>query len=171
MVSGKNKGSAFEREICKSLSLWVSFGNRNDLYWRSAMSGGRATIQILDNKIAASQAGDISAVDEEGFWLIQDHIIELKHYSDINISRSLLTNRGLLHSFWKKLQKDAQIYQKSPILIFRQNYYPIFVVSEVGKPLGYRRYIYREEAVLKIPGWLAELRPLSDVISASFSGF
>ena len=42
---GKQKGGEYERTVCKKLSLWVSNGTRDDIFWRSAMSGGRATLQ------------------------------------------------------------------------------------------------------------------------------
>ena len=36
------KGSEFEREMCKCLSLWWTDSKRDDVFWRSAQSGGRA---------------------------------------------------------------------------------------------------------------------------------
>jgi hypothetical protein len=44
---GKQKGSQFERDVCRELSLWVSHGKQEDVYWRSAMSGGRSTVAAL----------------------------------------------------------------------------------------------------------------------------
>src|SRR5215216_6431446 len=38
------KGPQWEREVCRALSLWVTNGERVDVFWRSAMSGGRATV-------------------------------------------------------------------------------------------------------------------------------
>ena len=32
---GKQKGSAFEREICKKLSLWFTENERDDIFFRS----------------------------------------------------------------------------------------------------------------------------------------
>ena len=46
---GKEKGSSFERLVCKRMSMWLSKGERDDLFWRSAMSGGRATVQLRDD--------------------------------------------------------------------------------------------------------------------------
>lgn len=157
MTSGKAKGSAFERLICKELSLFVSCGEREDLYWRSAMSGGRATVRAGKGKETASQAGDVSAIDGEGFWLIEDHVIELKHYRNIQLARSILTNTGILYSFWRKLQKEATKINKSPCLIFRQNYFPILMITEIGKPLGYRKFEPTDPIII-IPRWKAEIR-------------
>ena len=43
---GKAKGSSFERLICKELSLWITGGEHQDVFWRSAMSGGRSTVAM-----------------------------------------------------------------------------------------------------------------------------
>ena len=37
------KGGAWEREFSKYLSLWITEGERDDVFWRSSQSGGRAT--------------------------------------------------------------------------------------------------------------------------------
>lgn len=42
-MSKSGKGSGFERELAKQLSLWWSHGDRDDLIWRTSQSGGRAT--------------------------------------------------------------------------------------------------------------------------------
>lgn len=39
----RGKGSGFERELAKTLSLWISSGKTDDIFWRSSASGGRAT--------------------------------------------------------------------------------------------------------------------------------
>src|SRR5262245_2386383 len=36
------KGSKFERDLCRQLSLWWSDGKRDDVFWRASQSGGRA---------------------------------------------------------------------------------------------------------------------------------
>ena len=76
---GKEKGSAYERAICKRLSLYVSKGKRDDLFWRSAMSGGRATLQAKKGKKAQAQAGDITSIAAEGNKLTSTFMIECKH--------------------------------------------------------------------------------------------
>lgn len=57
---GKGKGSAFERNICRTLSLWWSGGKHDDYLWRSAGSGGRATVRGKKGGRTTGHCGDIS---------------------------------------------------------------------------------------------------------------
>jgi len=50
---GKAKGASFERDICRRLSLWVSAGKQEDVFWRSAMSGGRSTVADSSSQISS----------------------------------------------------------------------------------------------------------------------
>lgn len=72
------KGSSFEREICKTLSLWWTGGERSDVFWRSSQSGGRATQRAKTGKRTFGSYGDISAVDPIGQPLLKLFTIELK---------------------------------------------------------------------------------------------
>jgi len=117
---GKGKGSEFERVICKSLSLWVTSGKSIDVFWRSAMSGGRATIK----KGLVRQAGDITAVAPEGHTLTNAFYLELKHLKDISLD-SLITGKGSLVTIWDKTIVEAAKYDRIPVLIFKQNRWPV----------------------------------------------
>lgn len=125
---GKAKGASFEREVCTQLSLWLSVGARKDLFWRSAMSGGRATIRQKKGEKPVSQHGDISAVDPLGHLLTDHFYIECKNYKDLNLTAFLLKQTGILQQFWEKTVLEAQKYAKKPLLICRQNMYPTFVL-------------------------------------------
>ena len=61
----KAKGSAFERHVCSTLSLWISKGKHDDWLWRSAMSGGRGTRRVAKHG-AQNVSGDICAVAPGG---------------------------------------------------------------------------------------------------------
>lgn len=74
----KGKGSAFEREVCKTLSLWWSGGVDDSLFWRTAMSGGRATVRAKKGKMTRAHCGDITAVDDAGSTLTKLITFELK---------------------------------------------------------------------------------------------
>lgn len=118
--NSKAKGGEFERAICKQLSLWVTKGEKIDVFWRSAMSGGRATIA----KGLVRQAGDITAVAEEGHWLVHNFYLECKHLKNITLD-SLLKGKGELINIWNKTVLEAVKYNRIPVLIFRQNNWPI----------------------------------------------
>jgi hypothetical protein len=72
------KGADFERDISRTLSLWWSHGERDDIFWRTSMSGGRATVRRKAGKATAYQAGDITSTDPVGAPLIKATVIELK---------------------------------------------------------------------------------------------
>ena len=72
------KGSAFEREICKTLSLWFSHGKRDDLFHRTAGSGAMSTARAKKGKETANSAGDIGYLDAAGKPLIEAITFELK---------------------------------------------------------------------------------------------
>ncbi len=78
MARGKGKGSAFERLICKQLSLWWTEGERDDVFWRTSTSGGRATVRRKTRKDTFGQAGDVQATDPIGQPLIDICAIEIK---------------------------------------------------------------------------------------------
>lgn len=118
--AGKQKGGEFERKICVELSKWITGGKQQDVFWRSAMSGGRATVK----QGLVRQAGDITAVAPEGHSLTNAFYLELKHLKKITLD-SLLTGKGELITIWNKTLLESAKYDRIPVLIFRQNRWPI----------------------------------------------
>lgn len=103
MTKGKGKGSAFEREICKTLSLWWTKDKRDDVFWRSSNSGGRATVRHRTGQSTFGQYGDVQATDPIGQPLINVCTIELKRgYSKENI-HDILDSRP---------SKNPKMYEK-----------------------------------------------------------
>lgn len=120
---GKRKGSAFEREICVKLSLWVSNGTQEDVFWRSAVSGGRSTVAARKGKRLAAQAGDISCIHPIGVAFASKYLAECKSYASLDY-QGILTGRGKLLEFWRVVQEEAQRCGKMPFLIAKQNRQP-----------------------------------------------
>jgi hypothetical protein len=82
---GSRKGGSFERKLCKVLSLWWH-GEREDIFWRSAGSGSRATV----GKKILTGHGDICAVDKCGDALCKFLVIEAKNgYSGVHLTTLL----------------------------------------------------------------------------------
>jgi hypothetical protein len=78
-----SKGSGYERELCKHLSLWWTDGGRDDVFWRSSGSGGRAMLRGRAGAATAGQHGDVAATDPVGAPLIDAFTIEIKRgYSE-----------------------------------------------------------------------------------------
>jgi hypothetical protein len=72
------KGSQFERDLCPRLSLWWT-GDREDVFWRTDSSGGRAKRRARDGKATFGKHGDICAVDPLGLPLIRCITFEAKN--------------------------------------------------------------------------------------------
>lgn len=108
------KGGQFERDFSRSLSLWWTNGERDDIFWRTAGSGARATVRTKKGKTTAGQYGDITATDPDGKILIDKILFELKNgYPDAEIEK--LINYGKksqgtdLYSKWiEKCEKSCK---------------------------------------------------------------
>ena len=166
---GKSKGASFERAICVALSLWVSKGKREDAFWRSAMSGGRATVRRKAGKQTKAHCGDISATAPEGHALVSVFSIECKNVASMDLEAAAIFGRGHLVKFWHQCSMDALAHDKHPLLIVKQNRWPIMVflrhssaanyfgaVSQIEKVRlfkmdGYRVSGYFLEDLLKMP--------------------
>lgn len=137
---GKAKGGQFEREVCVLLSKWVTNGKRKDVFWRSAMSGGRATVARGEVR----QCGDICAVAPEGHYLAIQLFIECKHVKDCNIFAAL-RGKGELIRFWTKLVRQANEHMRFPVLIIKQNNRPTLWITctALAQNLIDRRDIHR----------------------------
>lgn len=98
------KGGQFERDFSRQLSLWWTNGERDDIFWRTAGSGARATVRSKKGKTTAGQYGDITATDPDGKLLIDNILFELKNgYPDAEIEK--LINYG-------KATKGTDLYSK-----------------------------------------------------------
>jgi hypothetical protein len=75
---GKAKGSKFEGDMCRLLSLWWTKGKEDDVFWKTHGSGNRATIRSKTGKNTRGQYGDVAAVDSRGHLLTKLCTISLK---------------------------------------------------------------------------------------------
>jgi len=148
---GKQKGSAFERLLCKRLSLWLSRGERDDLFWRSAMSGGRATLQLRQDIQNKAQSGDLTAISAEAYAFAEHHFIEAKHYRDLGFGRGFICETGTIWNFWQKACEQAVQHGKTPVLIARQNLYPIIVITHSTQA------VFHCDPLIILPRWHAEI--------------
>jgi len=122
---GKAKGAEFERSVCKRLSMWISKGKRDDLFWRSAMSGGRATIGKASGTDRDAQVGDVSAISDGGPFtdlaaaFVSNHIVECKSVKDYQLDLSLFEGRGVIANAIEQCRLATRV--KSPFVILKQN--------------------------------------------------
>lgn len=118
---GKNKGSSFERLICKKLSLWFTENERDDVFFRSASSGAMATQRFKKGKNTSGQQGDITSTDSEGIKLIKKFNFELKSYKDFSLDFLVYKNKSLIHAWWEQCTGDSERENKRPLLIIKKN--------------------------------------------------
>jgi len=140
---GKNKGSDFERLICRRLSKWIQGSELPELFWRSASSGAKATMDHRRGKIA-KMYGDIIAIDEKSYWFGDLFVIECKFYKEFDFGK-MLQKKGKILEWWEQVCRDAELAGKFPFLIFKRNQYPIYVmynlrIEEIINDLNYSRF-------------------------------
>ena len=135
------KGAKFERQISKELSLWWTGGKRDDVFWRTSQSGGRATIRKKQGKNTKNQDGDICATDPIGQPLLDVTTIELKvGYNSWTIKEIIdsLTREknSKLEDFFEQCEREATAQNKKCwCLITRQDRREslIFINNELWK--------------------------------------
>lgn len=117
------KGAEYERKTCGRLSHWVSDSLREDCFWRSAMSGGRANLpsRRKQGQRFDAQSGDISAIRPEGQLLLKLFMVECKWYKNLNMEAPIFGRAGVITAFWKKLRKEAKNRGVRPMLFGKQN--------------------------------------------------
>lgn len=71
-----SKGSEWERLFCQVLGMW--WCGRDDVFWRTGGSGGRAKTRGRAGAATYGQHGDVAATDPTGAPLIDTFTIELK---------------------------------------------------------------------------------------------
>ena len=137
---GKNKGSAFERDVCRLLTQWITGSLRPEIFWRSASSGAQHT-QMRKQGKESRMPGDIMANGSEGSWLTDAYVIECKFYADFSWD-AIFKNQGKILEWWKQVTRDAEESGKKPMLIFKKNNYPIYmavdgtddIIGNIGSP-------------------------------------
>jgi len=132
------KGSDFERYIAKTLSKWWTDNEREDIFWRTSQSGGRATTRKKAGKTTANQDGDLCATDPIGQPLINLTSIELKKGYNGWTIKEMIDSRGtrnktLLETFFAQANREAESQEKSCWwLICRQDRREILIFVNCG---------------------------------------
>jgi len=107
-MAHSSKGSAFEREICKILGLWWTGGKRDDVFWRTSNSGGRAKTRIKQGRETFAQYGDIQATDPIGQPLLDLTTIELKRgYGRTSVAEMLDAPSNAAKCLWQQWLEQA----------------------------------------------------------------
>ena len=122
-----SKGSDYERETCKRISLWWTNWTRDDVFWRSSGSGARAKVRGRAGVGTAGQSGDVAATDPCGVPLIDMFTIELKRgYSEHTI-QDIVDKGGVAGEqefdrfFAQTIESHVQAGSRSWLLITRRD--------------------------------------------------
>lgn len=125
---GSKKGTPFERQIAKELSLWWSDGERDDIFWRTDGSGARATKRRSINIMTANSCGDLGFLDVIGKPFLDVFVVEIKRgytadLSVLNILDAKGKNTDVLLHWWRKLTAEARACGKPfGMIIFRRDH-------------------------------------------------
>ena len=133
-VNGSRKGGAYERSICKRISLWLSDHTRDDLLWRTPGSGSRYTTAETRgrsrrrSKAAATaapvaHAGDICATSEEAAWFVESFYFEAKSYASLDWLPLIHNKKSSnVYVWWQDTKLKAKRVERFPILICKENH-------------------------------------------------
>lgn len=99
----KIKGSAYEAKIRDLLNAEFS----NIHFERMPLSGSISYLK-----------GDIWTPNDTASW---PYCIECKHYKDIQWNNLLTSKTTDLLQFWRQAEREAEVMNKKPLLIFRWN--------------------------------------------------
>jgi hypothetical protein len=104
-----NKGTPFERAVCKRLSLWWTNNVSDSVFWRTQTSGARATARGKKGLSLDSQQGDISTIDPIGVPLLDLITWELKRGYNRSTLHDLLDKPGTASmQEWEKWIQKAE---------------------------------------------------------------
>lgn len=136
-VGGKAKGNGFEREICTLLSKWWTEEERDDIFWRSTISGGRATRRAKSGKRTEGQYGDVQAVDPIGLPLTRLLTIEIKRgYKNASFGDLLdlgPKKKTIWHDWVEQARRESeQAKSFAWLLIVKRDFRQTVVVGPVG---------------------------------------
>ena len=123
------KGSQYERDVCRQLSLWWTQDEKNindSVFWRTSQSGGRATQRAKAGKKTINSYGDIGFIDPIGEPLINACLLELKrgYTKDISVLDFLDSGKAtpILYKWWDKGEAERELAKrKYTVIIFRRD--------------------------------------------------
>lgn len=127
MSNGKSKGSSYEREVAKVLTIWVNGIERPYCFWRSPSSGA---LQTIADSMDAS--GDLIALRPEGKFMMDRFSVELKTgYPDSDFMKHFKDNKNnTIEDFWKQCVRDARKAKRWAMLIFKKKGYQSIIGIE-----------------------------------------
>lgn len=134
---GHAKGAEWERQVGKQLSMWLTAGERPDIFSRNVLSGGAFTIAASKGLQSSRLSGDLMAAHPEAFKFLSKFMVECKHLQTLGIEGFLfdMTNSSPLGQIIMYAAGQAAQAKVDYMIIAKQNRrLPIIITDgSVGK--------------------------------------
>jgi hypothetical protein len=156
----KEKGAEHERVIGRKLSLWLSHGEKNDIFTRNVLSGGSFT-RFQKKGEDKGIPGDLAAAHPIGYAFLQRFEVEAKHWADIQADAILWGGKGALLGVIETLEKRVTA-DRSFILIARQNrrpdlaFFPFYFHACFEDSLMYHQLWIRRALVCRLDDFIKQ---------------
>lgn len=156
-TNNKEKGNKFEREISRKLSLWISEGARDDIFWRTAGSGAMATNRFKKKVDTEHNEGDLKCDHPDYAWFLNKIYTELKrgyaHWGGLGELLKFQLNKDGLWSEWNDIKKVGR--GKKGMLIWKGDRQPISIISDLAIFQSCRNVIQVKNCIVKSdPIWI-----------------
>lgn len=124
--AGKGKGSGFELDTCKRLSLWLSHGERTDLLSRSIGSGAAFT-KALDRMKLCGPPGDVMAIHPLAHKFCSSYLVECKFWKNLYLN-DFLRQKDELFDAMIKAESQATAADMHWMVLAKQNHRPVIML-------------------------------------------
>lgn len=105
---GKLKGSEFERDTGRRLSMWLTEGQRSNIFARNVLSGGSFTVTHGKGRETPNIPGDLMAASPLAFEFLSMFSIECKNNEEIDLAAFLQDKNGKSFLMKTILHTEAQ---------------------------------------------------------------
>lgn len=133
----KTKGNNFERAVGKELSLWLTDGEKPNIFARNVLSGGSFTVTLAKGVNAPNIPGDLMAASPLAFEFLSLFSIECKHRASIDLEVYLRDVKGtsFLSQTIKHTRAQATHHNLSWLVVAKENRHGtlVFMDYAIGK--------------------------------------
>lgn len=130
--ASKTKGNSFERSVGRELSLWITEGERNNIFARNILSGGQFTQSANRGKtgVELNLPGDMAAAHPKAFEFLMHFAVEVKHTNQLLLSVYLLDrqDKSFIAKVVSKTAAQAEAVGLHWMFIGKQDRRPAFVL-------------------------------------------
>lgn len=124
---GKQKGSNFEREICKELSFWLSDGEYKNVFRRNTFT--KTGDLIVNPSLEDSEVRSLALKFLDLFNVECKCYKHIDLLSELDIGEQKRTKTDL-EDWWEQCCSDAIKTKKQPLLIIKRNGHKPYVVAD-----------------------------------------